>query len=379
MRHRVLVAVFAVLLGPANAFAQGQIQLPPIDFSGLLFLNYQMRTDSAAKLTAGNQAPNKFDVERVYLIFRMPAGDKGSIRVTTDVFQSNTAGYYTGWTVRLKHGYFQYNWTQNFLGVKNMPMATRLGMLHTVILDHVETFWTRYLGNSGMERFGFFSTADVGLASLVTLPNRKGEVYATITNGANYTSGETDRFKDYAARFSFTPFGADSGWFRTFTITPWYYKGAAASAYVGAPNFVGEGLQKDRRGLFVGLRDRRVVAGANWAQRIEGVETAPPTRTVTTRTSQLVDGFALVRPFEIANRAKRSPFGIVARLDKFKLDKDAPVSAGNPASTYTIVGVFYDLNQRVTFALDRQELARDGSASGTVPTRTLFLHGVVNF
>src|SRR5262245_5268319 len=108
MRSALLAALFA----PVCLLAQTPVPRPSIDFSGVLFLNYQMRVDSAARLTAGGQPPNKFDVERAYLIFRMPAGDHGSIRVTTDIFQTNNAGYYTGWTVRLKHAYFQYDFTK---------------------------------------------------------------------------------------------------------------------------------------------------------------------------------------------------------------------------------------------------------------------------
>ena len=53
----------------------------PIDFSGVIYANYQYRGDKGAP-----NPSNKFDLERVYLTFRMPAGDRASIRVTTDVF-----------------------------------------------------------------------------------------------------------------------------------------------------------------------------------------------------------------------------------------------------------------------------------------------------
>ncbi|HEY8309382.1 MAG TPA: hypothetical protein VIG47_02445, partial [Gemmatimonadaceae bacterium] len=49
----------------------------PIDFSGVVFGNYQYQTAAGA---SKNQ--NKFDVERAYLTFKMPAGDRASIRVT---------------------------------------------------------------------------------------------------------------------------------------------------------------------------------------------------------------------------------------------------------------------------------------------------------
>src|SRR5437867_1637849 len=93
-----LVAVLVVLL-PGVAVAQAAQTQPPIDFSGVVFGNYQYLTDSASKARTGGKSPNKFDIERVYLTFRMPVGDRTAIRVTTDIFQQSPSGYYSGWTV----------------------------------------------------------------------------------------------------------------------------------------------------------------------------------------------------------------------------------------------------------------------------------------
>jgi hypothetical protein len=382
MRIRVLNwVVLAGFLGPSLLPSQAtQVQSPAIDFSGVLFLNYQMRTDSAAKFTTGGKPTSRFDVERAYLIFRMPAGNRASIRVTTDIFQNVAGGYYTGWTARLKHAYLQYEFSRNFAGVQGLNAVGRFGMLHTVVVDHIETFWPRYLGITAVERAGFFASADVGAVTLLTLPGRRGEAYVTITNGPGYTSAETDRFKDVAARFSFTPFGRDSGMLRTFTITPWYYKGNSASAFTAPPNAISDGLQKDRRGIFVGLRDRRLTVGADFDQRIEEVEAgAPPARTVSSRTSNLVSGFALVRPAELMDAKKRSNLGLVGRYDSFKLDKSAPASATNTAYTFTVLGAFWDVTPRTTLALDYQELARKSGATSILPTKTFFLHWQVLF
>src|SRR3954464_16065296 len=112
MRRLALAA--SLLVSSTTAFAQGTpASVPPIDFSGWLFGNFQYRTDPAAKLATGGQPLSKFDVGRAYLTFRMPAGERGSIRVTTDIFQTSPSTYYNGWTVRLKYGYFQYDLTKN--------------------------------------------------------------------------------------------------------------------------------------------------------------------------------------------------------------------------------------------------------------------------
>src|SRR5690349_21718171 len=100
----------AAVLSLTAAFSSGLVAqqpaaapiAPTLDFSGVIFGNYQYRTDSAAKAVTGGKSPNSFNVDRVYLTFRMPVGDKTSIRATTDI-TPNAAGF----VVRLKYGYLQ--------------------------------------------------------------------------------------------------------------------------------------------------------------------------------------------------------------------------------------------------------------------------------
>jgi hypothetical protein len=377
--RKLLSLVAAFSLTPALLGAQGTPTAPALDFSGVLFGNFHYRTDDASKALTGGQPMSRFDVGRAYLTFRMPAGDRGSIRVTTDIFNQTPSTYYSGWTVRLKYGYFQYDFTKNLAGVQGLGAVGRVGMLHTVIVEHIEGFWPRWIGNSAEEQNGFYASADVGAASLMTFPNRRGEMYFTITNGSNYSSGETDRFKDFAARVSLTPFANDSGFFRTLTFSPFYYRGAAASAFVAPPAAVSDGLRKDRQGLFVGLRDRRVTGGAEFSQRVEEAETAgPPLRAVVDRTGTLKSAFALVRPMELMNPKKRSNFGLLARYDAFELETD--IAGLAPADNrFVVAGIFWDVNARITLALDYQELKAQTTTSTTFPTKTLFLHWVANF
>jgi hypothetical protein len=197
-----------------------------LNFSGVLFGNFQYRGDAGP-----SKASNKFDVERVYLTFRMPAGDRASVRVTTDVFQQATTpndAYYRGWVVRLKYAYLQYD----YLKRADWNAVARAGLVHTVFIDHEEGFWARWISLTPVDRAGYFSSADAGLVTLVTLPRKLGEVYATITNGPGYTSRETDRFKDYALRLSLTPLSSsEQSYLRSFTLTGWGYRGAVGSKF----------------------------------------------------------------------------------------------------------------------------------------------------
>src|SRR6476620_12808060 len=72
---------------PAPAPAAAPQTLPPatpgLNFSGVIFgfWNYQVRTTPNQ---LRNQSNNEFNVDLLYLNFRMPAGDHTNQRVTTD-------------------------------------------------------------------------------------------------------------------------------------------------------------------------------------------------------------------------------------------------------------------------------------------------------
>src|SRR5438105_5384174 len=197
LRSTAVAAALSVLASASMLSAQTTVTIPPLDFSGVLYSNFQYRTDQRAKNF------NKFDLERVYLTFRMPAGDRASIRVTTDVFQQQNTpqdAYYAGWTIRLKYAYMQYNYITG--KPTDFTAVARMGALHTVIADHEEQFWPRWISLTDDERAGLFSSADVGAATLMTLPNKWGEIYGAVTNGPGYAQRELDRFKDPQVRLT---------------------------------------------------------------------------------------------------------------------------------------------------------------------------------
>jgi hypothetical protein len=383
MRSRTarLAASAAILFGPTIALAQQTPAAPPaatpgFDFSGVLFGSYGYRLDSLGQAQTGGQHANQFGVDRAYLTFRMPAGDNGAIRITSDVFQNaNTAqnAYYQGWATRIKYAYLQYTGLKHEFG-SGSSLVGRFGILHTVLIDHEEGFWPRYLQQTAVERNSFFSSADAGVASLLTLGNKWGEIYGTITNGPGYASYEKDRFKDFALRASLTPFGDQAnmnGIVKTFTVSPWYYKGYLASSFAaGGANQVGPGtsgaitdaLARDRYGVFVGVKDRRLTAAGEWAQRKDESETGANTtaapRVMHDSTGRLLDGFIVVRPLELVDASQTSNLALIARFDHFT--PNTSPTAGSyqgttPSINFWVLGASYDLNQRLTFALDWQK------------------------
>jgi hypothetical protein len=307
------------------------------------------------------------------------------VRATADVYQQSDPSrnaYYRGWTMRMKYAYLQYD----FLSGKNAPLGlqanARLGLLHTVLVDHEEAFWPRWIAQVATERAGYFSSSDAGAAVTVALPRHLGEVYTTVTNGPGYTSRENDRFKDYAARLTLTPLVGHSGagLLRTLTVSPWYYKGTRASDFVeprGTVLPVSHGRRKDRYGIFVGIRDPRLVIGAEVAQRADAVERADTlgatSPTTTGVTGRVLSAFTVVRPFALVDGASKVPLGVVLRWDEYRDD------TGHDASTrFLIGGLSWDLSPRASLSFDVQrQTPREGATSADL--RTYYLHALVNF
>ncbi len=382
-------AIFLALFAPVPLVAQSNVadttaSAPkavtiPVDFSGVVFGNYQFQAAGGA-----SKGQNKFDLDRAYLTFRMPAGDRASIRVTADVFQQTSSGpdsYYKGWVLRAKYAYLQYDFLK-----ANKPgdfgFTSRIGLVQTMFIDHEESFWPRWLSQTPVDRAGFFSSADAGIAGIVTLPNKMGEFYTAITNGPGYASRESDRFKDFQARLTLTPLGGTSMIFlRTFAIDGWVYRGALASKYVnggtGDLGPVNRGLDRNRYGAFVGIKDPRLTLGLDYAQRQDGIDTglntAASPRATSDSTGRLIAGYVVAKPFRLIDETSTIPLGIVARYDQV-----TPNRATAPRTNTFIGGITWDLNRKSSISLDYQQVTPANGAS-IAATKTYYMHWVANF
>lgn len=341
-----------------------------VALSGVLFGNYQYQTLESAR------DANQFVLDRAYLTARAALGHGVGMRITSDVFQSTEAG----WDIRLKYGYLQHDaklgaWTA----------STRAGMLQTVVIEHVEQFWPRFLGNVATDRLGYFSSADVGVAEQLALPGKLGEVYATVTNGSGFARRETDRFKDVGVRLTLTPLARTTGLLSTLALTGWVYEGANASRFVnggtGQVGAVGDALQKDRWGVFVGLRDPRLVLGAEYAARTEeeelGGNTAASPRTVVENDGSVRSVFAVVRPLAFANASGRSRLGLVGRWDDVRPGTTRALVDADERAHYAVAGVLFDVSPRLTLALDYQEGLAERNLVGEA--KTWFAHFQLTF
>ena len=194
-----------------------------------------------------------------------------------------------------------------------------------------------------------------------------GEVYTTITNGPGYQSYDKDRFKDFAARLTLTPFGNQSGMspiIRSFAISPWVTRAHVGSSFAGGgAGQVGPGQtvrsrmsEACRYGVFAGVRDRRISAGAEWAQRIDDSETGSNT-TLTPRvlhdsTGRVVDGFVVARPLEWADASAKSALSVSpASIASHRTPaRRRRTTRHHACRSIRRLGGSWDLNQRITLA-----------------------------
>jgi hypothetical protein len=232
-------------------------------------------------------------------------------------------------------------------------------------------------------------SADAGVGTILTLPGKFGQIYGLVTNGSGYTQYETDRFKDPAVRLTITPL-ANSGvkLLSTWAISPWYYKGEVASKFVaggaGQVGPVGAGLEKDRYGIFTGIRDPRLTLGAHYVQfkgqSETGLNTQVSPRAVVDSTGHAYSLYGIIKPLALFDTAA-TRLGLVARYDKATTNTNT-----NGQFHVFIGGVTFDLNKRAALSFDYQEQLSDtfpvvngATITPTPPLKTWFVHMVANF
>lgn len=358
------------LCGGASALAQGTTPAPSSATSTTPSISGTIRGNYHYLLGGPREDFNQFAIDRVYLTARGTPAPKLAFRVTSDVFQSGDGN---GWTVRMKYAYLDYTFAED----QSWETLVRAGILQTVTIEQQETFWPRWLGPVPIDRHGFFQSADAGVAMQTRLPNRLGEVYAHVVNGSGYVRRETDRFKDFGARLSLTPFGASGNPFLAATVlSGWLYEGTTASEFADDPVApVGSGLTRDRWGVHLGVREPRLTAAVEHSQRRDGSELGSNTpadpRIVETTDGTVTAGYVLVRPIAFVNSSGTSPLTLVGRYDHV-----TPDEAADADYHYLLGGVMYDINRRLALSLNYQEQL-GGIAPG--PFRGAFLNFVVDF
>lgn len=329
---------------------------PTVSVSGVIFGNYQY------VLGGPRKDFSQFVLDRAYLTVRGTPASRTAFRVTSDVYQAAD----NGWSVRMKYAYLDYTLASG----PAWATTIRAGMLQTVAIEHLESFWPRWLGSVAIDRHGFFQSADVGVAAHTALPGRLGELYAHAVNGPGYTRRETDRYKDLAIRATITPFAARAtGLLASASLTGWVYEGTTIGAALADGSQ--RPLSRDRWGVHAGVRGARLTAAVDHSRSTDDVQTGTDPFTVVVAPSDgaITSGFAIIRPLPAP--AGKSPLGIVARYDQVERG-DLPGSDYH----YLLAGALFDVNSRFSAGLNYQEQLGDAAPS---PFRGMLANFTMSF
>jgi hypothetical protein len=377
-RHIVNRTFLALVAGaiPAIAAAQQTPSQPatpapvatptasvPIEFSGLLFPQFIY---GGAKGN-GTRSANQFQLERAYLTAKAKIGDRTTLRLTSDIYRP---GGNNGYTMRAKYAYVQYDYWTNGEGFMGTNGQVRLGMQQTVLNETEEAFWPRYVAKIAAERAGFFASADLGASTTLSF-NGVGELFAEVANGPGYATPENDRFKDYSARLTLTPFGGTTA--KGLVLAPWIYKGTVQSALQPA-----EGRKHDRAGVFAGYKTPAFMVGGDYEVSTNENERNAPGGVVTEdRSGKVLSAYTHLKPFAMLSPTGDKTWGILLRWDQVSGDNgyvpnngDFPVLKGK----FIVAGITHDVNSKLSWALDWQQQSPNGAAAPALDLRTYNLH-----
>lgn len=191
------------LLFPLRASAEA---LPRLQLSGNVWGQWVYDLSYANPESPDPNGANRFEVTRTYINFRAQITESISARITPDlVATSGTEGNLDGsLTLRLKYAYVTFEDALPFVSVRAL-------MQPTPYIGFSDSIWGyRVLGSDILERFTGVRSSDVGL-SLFGRPFEILEYAVLASNGEGYNRQERSeanaaRYKDLAARLTFSPF-----------------------------------------------------------------------------------------------------------------------------------------------------------------------------
>lgn len=361
------VVVMAAVVAPAITSAQArQATTLPVEFSGLLYPQYVY----GGQKGNATRSQNRFELDRAYLTADARLADRFTMKLTAEATQPIGGA---GWVLRARHGYGEYAFWTNNRGWMGANAQARFGIQPTVLIEHEEQFWPRWVAKVATERAGFFSAADVGVST--TAKVNGVEIFAQISNGPGYMQSENDRFKDYSARVTLEPVDG-------MTLSPWIYKGTRKSTRPEA-QYANQGRARDRMGVLAAYRGRAWMVGGDYAVASNENETAAPAAFDTEKQSSTVlSAYARLKPFAMMDPKGNAAWGLLLRWDQIDSDdRFVPTAADFPVlkGKFIVAGVTYDMNNKVSWSLDYQQQSPEGAPAAGLDLRTYNIHASIGF
>jgi len=186
---KIPTLMMSLCLISAMAFAQDAPR--PTTVSGVIFANYAMHF--------GDDRPDNdlrkhgFDIERVYLNFRRPIGEKWSIRVTTDFYQraaDERGELYIKYALAEYRDKFGEDFTTRVnVGVIAHPINNYLNGLGDM----------RWLTRNMIRQQGLFGSADLGVSAQLNY-QKLAMINLSVLNGEIYSNAIEQSFEHYKGK-----------------------------------------------------------------------------------------------------------------------------------------------------------------------------------
>jgi hypothetical protein len=303
-----------------------QTQLVPVTFGATFFGNYDYTI-----IGIDGRAFSKFDIDRLYFTAKTQISDGWKLQMTTDVYRNSASGsYYSGLSIRLKFGFFDYSPLQS--------LSIKFGMIPGPWNGVVETQWKyRGVAPTASDKYGYIATADLGVSVCDTLPGKVGVIAGYILNGDGYTSPETNKTKDVVLSATIYPF-VDNPVLKSLTL--------AGISYIGYGGTTAP-FTKNRFGGLLGYGYSFASFGVEYDYRADVVKANSP--------EVHGDVYSIFGELKVPVLDLESKLSIILRYDSSDPDK----TISNDNTNFFTGGIAWKANDKVTLVVDRQILSSD--------------------
>lgn len=171
-----------------------------VKLSGRVYLRYSYELNEVGKNA------NQFALDRLYLQGEYQLTDTVRFQVTLDDADSRLAGNNNVFVAETKYAFVE---LKNLLGTGTY---FRAGMIPLAWVPYEEDLWGyRVQGTIAQDRFGYITSADLGLALGGALPSKYGSWQVNVVNGEGFRIAELAKRKEAQARLTLNPLASMGG------------------------------------------------------------------------------------------------------------------------------------------------------------------------
>jgi len=212
MRKTASVFLLVLLLGACQTLLSAETSI-----HGRLYGQWAM------DLSEGSDNENEFSLGRTYVTLKSKLSDITSLRITTDLVETEYATDKSRYEIMLKYAYFDIK-----PAFASGALKIRFGLQPTMYIDTQNKLWgRRYLSKTVGDMHKYLTTSDLGLSFHHTLGEKGkfGSLSVAVLNGTSYKALEEHNVqKDFGFFGILTPLTDNPDWARS-TLLGQFYMG----------------------------------------------------------------------------------------------------------------------------------------------------------